>query len=85
MTTERRETTLTEHDMEKLREIIYSGIPVEEHREHHEAMRLWVQRENRKIERYEKVKTHIIGWGAVGMLSGAVMSFGQWIRQHFHF
>lgn len=82
---ERRQTTLTDNDIEKLREMIYSGIPADEHKEHHEAMRVWVKRENQKAERYEKVKTHVIGWGAISFLSGVVFSFGQWLKAHFHF
>ena len=83
MNPERRNTTLTEQDIERLREIIYSGIAPDVHRQHHEAMSLWIARENRKAERYEKVKTHVIGWSAVSAISGFIYAIGNYVKLHW--
>ena len=82
MPTERRTTTLTDSDIDKLREMIYSGIAPEEHREHHEAIKIWIDRENRRKDRYDKVKTHMTGWAAVSAVSGMMYTIGTWVRDH---
>lgn len=83
MSDEHHKRTLTDEDYEVLRNIFLSGLTPEEHRDHHDAMRIWVKRENQKAERYEKVKTHVIGWGAVSLLSGFVYNIGLWVKDHF--
>ena len=51
------------------------------HEEHHEFVRMLIKKEERKKERWEKVKTQVLGWGIVALI-GAV---GTWVATHIKF
>lgn len=68
--TERRKRVLSDEDIDALSAAIHGGITPEEHAEHHHAIRTWIDRENRKAERAEKIKTQVGGWFIVTLLGG---------------
>jgi len=39
------------------------------HREHHEAVQRWIERENEKARITAKVKAQIFGWGIISIIS----------------
>lgn len=69
-TIERRKRVLSDADIEALSAAIHGSMTPEEHIEHHLAIRTWIDRENRKAERAEKIKTQVGGWFIVTLLGG---------------
>lgn len=82
---ERRKRVLSDTDIDALAQAIHGGMNAEEHAEHHHAVRTWIDRENRKAERAEKIKTQIEGWFIVSLLGGIGTSGYhalQYLREH---
>jgi hypothetical protein len=81
----RRKRMLTDADIDALREALHGDIDPAEHGRHHEAIRAWIERENRKAERAEKIKTQIMGWTFISILAalgtGAVQA-ANYLRDH---
>lgn len=66
-------------------EISCLTVPEEIHREHHEFIREWIEDRKRKHERANKIKTQVLGWGAVSILGGIGTSAYhamQYLREH---
>jgi len=57
--------------VEALREVLHENRTIidEIHQEHHDYIALLLKREQRKEERWEKIKTQVFGWGAISFLS----------------
>jgi hypothetical protein len=49
------------------------------HTEHHDFIQILIEREERKKERWEKVKTQVLGWGIIGMIG----AMGSAVYHHF--
>lgn len=45
------------------------GPGPEQHADDHEFIRIMREREKRRIERHEKIKQHVIGWGIIVAIS----------------
>lgn len=56
--------------------IEYSGMSTEEHREHHEALGLFIEREKRRQDHWDKVNQQVSGWGIVSIISA--VGFGAY-------
>lgn len=80
---ERRAMTLTTKDFQELRKVLNNGITPEDHIEQHEFIRALILREKRKQERYEKVKTHVIGWGVITAISSGGYAIWVLIKNFF--
>ena len=67
---------LSDDDIEaivlKLTEL--SGLSPEEHKEHHEALQMFIEDRKIRIARNEKIVANVGGWAIIGVL-GAVGSF----------
>lgn len=61
---------LTDEDIEALSVAVHGGVSPEEHISHHAAIKQWIDRENKKAERYEKVRTSVLGWAVTAILGG---------------
>lgn len=51
-------------------EIASLTVPEELHREHHEFIRTWIAKQQRKDERWDKIKTQVGGWAIIAFLGG---------------
>lgn len=56
------------------------GIVVDEelHATHHQFIEMMMEKEERRIARWEKIRTQVYGWGiitALGLIGSAVYSF----------
>ena len=61
-------------------------VPEDMHREHHEFIRTYIEERRIKQERAEKIKTQVLGWGIVALLSGIGTAFYnalQHVREHW--
>jgi hypothetical protein len=76
MTEERRTRTLTDEDIAALTAAMHGGMTPDEHADHHQTFRTWIERENRKAEFREKIKAQVGGWGVVAALSG--IGYAAW-------
>lgn len=45
-------------------------VPHEIHQEHHEFIRQWIEKQKRREERFEKIKTQVGGWAVIAFLGG---------------
>jgi len=45
------------------------SVSEDTHRAHHAFLDSWISREQRKQERWEKVRTQVTGWGVLAVLS----------------
>lgn len=82
---ERRQRTLTDEDIEALSNAIHGGVTPEEHIAHHAAIKTMIDRENRKAERAEKIKTQVGGWviiTALGLIGKGVWTAWTYLRDH---
>ena len=43
-------------------------IPEDTHKEHHEFIRQWIDKQKRKDERWDKIKAQVGGWAIVTLL-----------------
>lgn len=73
---ERRARTLTDEDIEALTAAMHGGMSAEEHADHHQTFKTWIERENRKAEFRDKVRAQVGGWGIIAALSG--LGFAAW-------
>ncbi len=73
---ERRARTLTDEDIEALTAAMHGGMSAEEHADHHQTFKTWIERENRKAEFHEKVRAQVGGWGIIAALSG--VGYAAW-------
>lgn len=61
-------------ETEKLKEVLLEvlnenrSVDNKIHERHHRIMDVWIQREERRQERWEKIKVQVYGWGIIGML-----------------
>ena len=74
---ERRQRTLTDKDLEVLAERFLLNHT---HKDDHEFVRAWVLKEQRRQEMWLKVKTHVLGWGIVGLVGGLGAAVWEWVR-----
>lgn len=84
---ERRQRSLTDQDVAALLKAFEGAhcIPMEEHKSHHDFIRLMVENQKSKTERWEKVKTNVWGWMIITVLGGigtAVYHGWQFLREH---
>ena len=67
-------------------EIACLTVPEELHREHHDFIKTWIERQKRKDERWDKIKTQVGGWGIIAFLSGVgkgVYEAALLIKEHW--
>jgi len=65
--------SLTKDDIESVLHNVLetrSRIDNELHSEHHQFVGMMIAREQRKQERWEKIKTQVFGWGIISILGG---------------
>lgn len=61
------------------------SIPEEQHREQHAFLAEWIEEIRLKRERREKIKTQVMGWGAVtilGSIGTAAYNAALYLREH---
>lgn len=75
-TDERRARVLTDEDIAALTSALHGGMTADEHGEHHQIFKTWIERENRKAERREKIKTQVGGWGVITSLTA--IGYAAW-------
>ncbi len=70
--------SLSDEDIEAIchRLLEFSGMTAEEHRDHHRAVQIWLEHENRRLEFREKVKQQIGGWMIISILSA--IGYASW-------
>ena len=51
------------------------------HKEHHSFVESLIEKEHRKQERWEKIKTQVLGWGIMVVVG----SIGAWVLNHIKF
>ncbi len=65
----------------------FSGLTAEEHKKHHEAFTLWIERQSRRTAFWQKVQEQVGGWAIISFL-GAVGFIAWngfiWILQKGH-
>jgi len=67
-------------------EVTVSGVPDEEHREHHAFMHEWIAEIKAKRERREKIKTQVAGWAivtALGSIGTGGYKLFQVVQEHW--
>lgn len=69
---------LTDEDIEAIchRLTEFSGLTPEEHREHHSAFAAYIEAQQRKAERWEKVQQQVGGWMVISILSA--IGYATW-------
>lgn len=63
------------------------SVSAEEHRAHHAFLDAWIQKEQRKEERWNKVRTQLTGWGIITFLGGigaGAYHLWQYVIKHLH-
>lgn len=48
----------------------YSGLSSQEHRDHHEALTLFIQERKQKMEDWSKIRQQVSGWLIIVVLGG---------------
>lgn len=75
---------------EDIREVIESAlndhlIDLETHRAHHQAVALWLQRQEERRQRWERLKERIIGWAVLSGFGAAIGGLGfafiEWVKR----
>jgi hypothetical protein len=89
MEQERRISTLTVADIEAIKKAISGDVPWEVQVRHHNIFRDWLEKEEKKAQRRERMKSQIIGSVIVGVTTGigaALYTFGEeavkFIKEH---
>lgn len=54
----------------------FSGLTAEEHRNHHEAFSMWIERQTKRTAFWDKVQEQVGGWAIIGILSA--IGYGAW-------
>lgn len=69
---------LSDEDIEAIAKKLtdFSGLSAAEHREHHEAFSVWIDRQNKNAAFWEKMKEQVGGWAILGVLSA--IGYGAW-------
>lgn len=60
-------------------------VPEETHYKHHEFIEEWLAETRLRRERNEKIKTHVMGWGIVALISGigtGAYNTVHYLREH---
>lgn len=60
--------------------IEHRSIDAATHATHHEYVAAMIERRRRRLERWEKVRVHVYGWGTVTLLSAAIYAIGSQVR-----
>ncbi len=76
--------------IERIIEIIRNNpasyaISEEIHREHHEFVQAWISEQQRKAERWERIKTQVSGWlviSALGAIGTAAYNTIIYLKDH---
>lgn len=58
------------------------GLTAKEHRDHHEALQRFIDREARRAELYERVKASAGGWIVITGIGGVGYAVWEWLRTH---
>lgn len=68
---ERRSRSLTDLDIDAIchRLTEFSGLTPEQHREHHNAFAEYIEAQQRKARRWEKIEEQVGGWFILGALT----------------
>ena len=65
-----------------------NAVDDQTHRLHHDFVTRLIEREKLRQERWEKWRTHVMGWATVAAITGAVYLLGagvqQWLKQLFN-
>ena len=81
---ERRRRSFTDEDVQALISAfdVARSVPYELHREHHEYIGVLLAREKRRMERVEKIKANVGGWGVIVALTGLGAAVWAWVKDH---
>jgi len=81
---ERRRRSFTDEDVQALIRAFEGArsVPYELHREHHEYIEVLLAREKRRMERVEKIKANVGGWGVIVALTGLGAAVWAWVKDH---
>lgn len=60
--------------------IEHRSIDAATHAMHHDFVADMIERRRRRLDRWEKVRVHIYGWGAVTLLGAAIYAIGNHAR-----
>lgn len=76
-------TGLTKDEMKSaIKEALVEHLDPKSHKEHHDFIEAMVQKEQRKQEMWQKVKTQVVGWGVIAVIG----SIGAYVINHIpHF
>ena len=55
-----------------------------EHERHHEYIDSLIDRDTKRAQMYDQVKTHIVKFGAIGVISGLGLAVYHYIRELLH-
>lgn len=55
-------------------------IDADTHRTHHDYVARLIDRDQKRAERWEKIRTHVLGWSAVSVIGGVVYLLGEGLR-----
>ena len=83
---ERRESTISDADVEKIRLACFGNLTPFEHSEQHNIFRDYIYKEQLKAERRAKLKTQAFGAIVVGIAGGipaALYWCGTYFRDHW--
>ena len=72
---------ITKEELETILESAIGKIAVidkETHEDHHNWIKMQIDKEQRAQERWEKIKVHVLGWGIVALIA----SLGTWVLKH---
>ena len=64
--------SLTDEDIKAIANQLtsYSGLSAEEHRMHHETFTVWIERQNRRMEFWDKIQQSVGGYIILTILGG---------------
>jgi hypothetical protein len=55
-------------------------VDEETHRVHHEYVARCIDRDRKREKRWEQLRVHILGWGAISVIGSIIYSLGDWIK-----
>mgnify|MGYP001586552316 CR=1 FL=1 len=61
----------------------HRSVDAEQHRMHHDYIADQIERSRIRRDRLEKVRTHVLGWGAVSAVGSVVYFLGEGVKQFF--
>lgn len=59
-----------------------AGMSAKEHRDHHDALQRFIDRETRRAELYERIKASTGGWVVITTIAGIGYAVWEWLRTH---